>query len=285
MEDQVFSPPPARETSNTKASNSNLIIGFVATVIVAIIATGAYYLGKNSQDNSPAPTIIPTPTVTPTNPPTQTPTATISSQPTISPTTIQSKTSATPTPTPLTTPTPILKSKVLSSSASLDGFRSSNGGGNDSLDIRAGRNSYLVTRGFVSFDLTSIPAGSNIVEATLRLYQAKTIGNPYAVAVGGALKVDHLIYGDSLDSSDYGQAALSASFATLTTNSVVEWKDVNVTNQVKEDVTNARARSQFRIHFTTEETGGTAEGDFAYFESANNSEGTGNTPQLIVKYY
>ncbi len=141
----------------------------------------------------------------------------------------------------------------------------------------------MVTRGFVSFNLADIPEGVTITKATLRLYQTKTVGNPYGV--GGNLKVDHLTYGNSLEDADYAAAALLSSFATLTNNDSVEWKDVDVTEALKNDVSENRSRSQFRIHFEIENTGGDVTGDFAYFEAADDSEGTGNTPQLVVNYY
>ena len=135
----------------------------------------------------------------------------------------------------------------------------------------------------MSFDISDVPSNADIKEATLRLYQAKIIGNPYGV--GGSIKIDHLTYGDTLDNADYGAAALSSSFITLTNNAVVEWKDANVTDAVRDDLTNARSRSQFRIHFQIENTGGNVNGDFAYFEASENIMSTGNTPQLVVKYY
>lgn len=188
-----------------------------------------------------------------------------------------------PTASPTVSPTPAIKTKTLSPIASLDGFRSSNNGGNDGVDIRAGRNVNLVSRGFASFDLSDLPQGATVTEATLRLYQYDTTGSPYGV--GGNLLVDHLTYGDALDSTDYAMPALVSGFTTLTKNSSLEWKDADVTDQVKDDVANARTRSQFRIHFTTEVTGGDVTGDFAYYESTENTGGTGKTPQLVVKYY
>src|SRR4030042_1973423 len=125
-------------------------------------------------------------------------------------------------------------------------------------------------RGFVSFDISDIPSGATISEATLRLYQVKTEGNPYGVSVGGKLNIDHLTYGDSLDNSDYAMAALTSNFVVLTNNSVVEWKDANVKTELKDDISNARSRSQYRIHFETENVGGDSTGDFAYFESSEN---------------
>ena len=117
----------------------------------------------------------------------------------------------------------------------------------------------------------------------MRLYQTKVIGNPYSA--GGGLKVDHLTYGNSLDDTDYGMAALVSNLATIATSNVIGWKDTDITMAVRNDVENGRSQSQFRIHFTTENTGGTLIGDFAYFEAAEDSQGTGYTPQLVIKYY
>ncbi|KKQ51780.1 hypothetical protein A2865_04040 [Candidatus Woesebacteria bacterium RIFCSPHIGHO2_01_FULL_39_17] len=256
-------------------AGKKVLIALAGILLIVGVGAGSYFWGskgKSQGTSNLSPTSseeILTPTPTPTSEP--------------SPEATAGKGKPTFTPTPTLTPTPTVKQKILSSSTSLDGFRSSNGGGNAGLEIRAGRNVNLVTRGFVSFDLGDIPSGAKIQEATLRLYQAKIIGNPYGV--GGSLKVDHLTYGDALDNLDYGIAALSSSFITLTSNNSLEWKDAIVTDQVKDDLANGRSRSQFRIHFQIENTGGDVTGDFAYFEAAENNMGTGNTPQLVVKYY
>lgn len=259
----------------TRSPGKWIVLGVL--LLLSMVAAGAAYrYGRTSVEPTPtpAPTETPTPTaeVTPTNTPTPTKKPTPTKTPTPTP-----KPSATPTPTPSTTST------TLQSSASLDGFRSNNGGGNDALEIRAGRNQTLVTRGFASFDLGSIPSGATIDQVTLRLYQTSVIGDPYGV--GSAIKIDHLDYGDSLENGDYAVAAISSSFATLSSSASVGWKEVDVTDAVRNDRTNSRPRSQYRIHLTTESEGGDITGDFAYFESQNNNVGTGNTPQLVVKYH
>lgn len=281
MENQVMSSneTPLVEPRKNSGIFKKLLLVVILILVAGTVSIAAYFLGrKNSQNATPSVTSS-TPTeevtITDTPSPEQTP-ATVSG--TVTPTK-----KPTPTPKATLTPTPDIKTKILPSSAALDGFRASNNGGNNTLEIRAGRNTNLVERGFVSFNLSDIPSGVTIKEATLRLYQETIIGDPYGV--GGALKIDHLTYGDSLDSSDYGLAALSSSFATLTSNAAKEWKDADVTDMVRDDISNARSTSQYRLHFQIETTGGTATGDFAYFESADNNMGTGNTPQLVVKYY
>lgn len=266
---------PEEKPSEGRSSGKKIVLIIAIILVILLIGGGAYFLGKQSGNTSSQAQISPTPYVIST--PSPTPELEEPPSPTASGT-------LTPTKKPTLTPTPTSKTKIISSKDTLDGFRSSNAGGNSTIDIRAGRNVNLVTRGFVSFDLSGIPSGATIKKATLRLYQSKIpAGNPYGV--GGNLKVDHLVYGDSLDDADYSAPALSSSFATLTANATVEWKDADVTDRVKDDIANARSRSQYRIHFSTENTGGDVIGDFAYFEAAENSNGSGNTPQLVVEYY
>jgi len=258
-------------SSNKEGSWKQIFIGFALVITLAIIGFTAYSIGSNSKEpEGKVASIEATPTLggitTPT--PTFTPTPTPTSSETV---------------TPTVTPTPTVKTMIITSTSSLDGFRASNGGGNYGLDIRAGRNLYLVTRGFVSFNLSGIPEDATITKASLRLYQYKVVGDPYGV--GGNLQVDHLDYGDSLTNEDYASSAILANFATLTQNEVVEWKDVDVTSRLKDDLDNNRVESQYRAHFSTETAGGSVTGDFAYFESSEDTGGTSNVPQLVVKYY
>jgi hypothetical protein len=263
--------PPATPASE-KSNNKKYFYIIAAILLLFLIATSSFFLGAltNKDPYSKKTLSSDTETAIPTISELITPS-------------VLDKTS--PTPTTETSPTPsiILKSKILLSDAELDGFRSSNGSGVTGKEIRAGRNINLVTRGFVSFDLEGLPNSSKIDAATLRLYQTKTEGEPYRF--GGNLKIDHLTYGDDLDKGDYAAPALLSSFTTLTNNNSVDWKSADVTDQIKDDLANARSQSQFRIHFDKEVKGGEADGDFAYFESADNSEGTGNIPQLVVKYH
>ncbi|OGM12553.1 hypothetical protein A2V80_00090 [Candidatus Woesebacteria bacterium RBG_16_39_8b] len=253
-------PSPDQKTDWNK-----ILIGISVFGLILLVSGISFAIGRSNQKE-----VVPTPTPTPL------PTQPIIPSPKPRPEDDQPK-AETPTPTPK------ILSKTLSGDKNLDGFQSSNGGGNLTLDIRAGRNVNLVTRGFVSFDISSLPKTSTITEVTLRLYQAKTVGNPYGS--GGNLIVDHLKFEDNLENADYGAPALLSSFATLSTNAAVEWKEVDVKSEVMDDLSNSRSLSQYRIHFNTENTGGDVIGDFVYIESADNSEATGNTPQLVIKYY
>lgn len=260
---------PGKSPKGLSGKKKALIV--VAVIIVALlVGGGTFWFGSQRRGQEAEPSPTPTPTESPTPEGTEEPEIT----PTASPT-------STPTPTP--TPTPTTETKTITSTASLDGFRASNGGGNDSHNIRAGRNVNLITRGFISFDISSLPSAAVIESATLRLYQYDIKGNPYGV--GARIMVDHLDYDNSLGNEDYGASSISASFVTLTSNATIEWKDANVADAVKNDLSNGRSRSQYRIHFVIESIGGDVTGDFAYFESAENTGGTGNTPQLVIKYH
>ena len=238
---------------------------------IAVIALISYFFGveqgklqktplisfqNNPSSSSPTPTQIPPQTITPSG--------------------TKNKTSPTPSPIP--------KTAIITSDKNLDGFVSSNNYVNNQSEIRSGRNKFLLSRGFLSFDLSKLPKYTKIVSATLRVYQVKAIGNPYSVETGN-LKIDHLIYGETLDETDYNANALSSGFTDLSKNRITGWKEVEVLNQLVEDLGSGHKTAQFRIHFEKEEKGTTDSGDYVYFESADNSEGTTNIPQLLVKYY
>jgi len=250
-----------------------VIVGVVFLVVVGV-AIGAYRYGKRTPVTMvPNPlasaTIVPSPSLELS----PSPNASVlpSKKPSPSPT---PKPSVTPSPNP--SPTPVSQSLTLNSTASLDGWRASNNGSNtDYLYIQAGHNATLTTRGFVSFDISSIPAGATIEQATLKLYQTEVVGIPYT----SSLIVDHVNYGSSWSATPYDGSPLANNIGTLTNNATVEWKDLVVTSSVVEDRTNSRTRAQFAIRFATETTGTDA---WARFVSA---DGSGNPPRLVVSYH
>lgn len=244
------------------------MIIIVVVIVLAILALAYVFWGKNyitNRNGTPSESIAPVSYSSTVNP-----SATATPSP-----------KATPTPTP--TAKPVSKSITVGSNSALDGFESSNGGGNITLDIRAGRNSNLITRGFISFAVPSELSGKTVDKAVMRLYQGQIVGDPYSA--GLSLKVDHLDYGSSLENADYSAPSLSSSFATVTTNGALEYKDVDVKDMLIDDMANGRTNSQYRIHFATESVGGNATGDFTYFESQDDSIGSGNKPQLVITYH
>lgn len=270
-------PRPSGKPASKRQRKLRLVVG---VLLLLVIGGGSFILGsRRARPEEVSEAGLATESAQPEEPEVATPSPTRAPEAGITPTPTPSPT---PKPSPTPTPTPTPQTITFNSSSTIDGFRSSNAGGNSTLEIRAGRNVNLITRGFVSFGTASIPGGATIQKATLRLYQVKIIGDPYGAGI--RVMVDHLDYGDSLEHADYGAAAISASFATLSENATLGWKEVDVTDAVRNDRSTGRERSQFRIHMTTENQGGTVQGDFAYFESADNNQGSGNTPQLLVTY-
>jgi hypothetical protein len=179
---------------------------------------------------------------------------------------------------------------TLDSQAALDGFRANNGGGNDGLDIRLGNGDFvgspayeLVTRGFMSFDLSGIPAGADIKAIELRFYQVDVVGSPYSKLGNPLLK--HLDYGSSLEGGDFAAPELASAILdprsgagqwyTITSETIADW--------IEADLAAGRVRFQVRLQFSTE-TDGDGDTDMAYIEAADNSSGTGNVPQLTITY-
>jgi len=279
----------------------SLVVKTVITLsVIAIIFFGAvgFIIIKNKSKSTQAKTIQESPTPTqisevlsvtttpttssnPTPSPTASPTSLASAQPsptnspTPLPTAIPTKSSSATTPTP--TPSP--QTKTISATSSLDGYQSSVGDVISTADIRIGATKTKTTRGFISFDLTSQKI--QVKKATFKLFQAKVEGNPYTQ--GGQIKIDTLNYGNTFDSSDYSISSNIPSFATLSDNTNSEWKSVDITQILNDAIAQAKTNIQFRIHFTIESLGKTDLGDFAIFESSENTLKTNNTPQISIE--
>jgi hypothetical protein len=178
----------------------------------------------------------------------------------------------------------------LGSQAALDGFQANNGGGNNAVDIRLGNGPFvgspayeLVTRGFMSFDLSGIAAGADVKNIELRFYQVDVEGSPYAKLGNPLLK--HVDYGSSLDGGDFDAPELASAILdphtgagqwyTITSDTIADW--------IEADLAAGRTRFQVRLQFSTE-TDGDGDVDMVYIEAADNSSGTGNVPQLTITY-
>lgn len=291
-------------TSATKQLIKKTLIGLgISALIILVLAVWAFkkITGPKEVAEDPEPSVAevlaastdPTPTESPSpspsvsSSPSASPSATLTASPSPS-TTLSPSPSATqsikpsPTPQPSASPT-VTPGKTISSQSNLDGYQSSNGAGSTTAEIKVGRNNSGISRGFISFDITQIPFGSTVDKTTLRIYQSGTTGNPYSI--GGEIKIDHLNYGSTFESSDYGTSSISSSFSTISGNASAGWREVEVTQNIKGDLTAGRVRSQFRLHYAVEQVGGSSSGDYALFESGENAVETNNVPQLVVLYH
>lgn len=174
---------------------------------------------------------------------------------------------------------------TLTSLADLDGYVVAGQGSDSARGIRVGvatvQGDAQVYRGFMSFDLGSIPAGAEIQSAELSFFQAEVAGEPYLKL--GTLFVKHVDYGATLDTGDFDGPAMD-SMLLPAISSPGQWYSVtdNMAGWVESDLASGHARSQMRLQFLVEE--GVSTSDLVGLESGNNYFGTGNPPRLIITY-
>jgi hypothetical protein len=178
-------------------------------------------------------------------------------------------------------------SVTLTGQAALDGYVIDGQSSYNTQDIRVGNYSTAsgerAYRGFMSFDLSGLPAGATIQSIQLRFYQVDIKGDPYGKLSSFRLK--HVDYGPSLEVADYDTPILASADLPNRT-SPDEWYEVSGTtirDWIQDDLNNHRPRAQFRLQFSPETDDGVT-ADYVSFESGNNSFGTGNVPQLIITY-
>lgn len=135
-------------------------------------------------------------------------------------------------------------------------------------------------RQFFSFDLGSVPPGSIVTSAVLRLDQFVVVGTPYGAL--GSVVVDHLVY-DALDADDFASRALREGLGPLSSDATLGARSLDVTEAVAQDVALGRPRSQFRLRFAPAGSDGDGQNDFASFAEAEAATaGGGQPPRLIV---
>jgi hypothetical protein len=134
------------------------------------------------------------------------------------------------------------------------------------------------TRGLLSFDLTTIPPGRNVVTAFLRVYQSQVVGAPYGDL--GNIVLDHVIYGNALDSVDFVDGTIDSEFATLSSSDSLGIKRANIFKQVKADLAAGRTESQFRLGFSLKDGNDNDLQDYAVFRDEEDFP----PPIIIVTY-
>jgi hypothetical protein len=180
-------------------------------------------------------------------------------------------------------------SATIDSEAALDGYRGNDGSGSTRQDVLVGNGQIvdpsgeLVWRGFMSFDLSAIPAGANVQTSELRFFQAKVGGDPYGKL--GNLVLEHVDYGSSLDAAAYDLPAMDSAMLAQQPASGAWYvlADRTIAAWVQKDLDAGRTRFQVRLRFT-QETDGDGQEDFSGIESPDDFFGTGNIPLLIVNY-
>jgi pSer/pThr/pTyr-binding forkhead associated (FHA) protein len=181
------------------------------------------------------------------------------------------------------------RTETFLSEAPLDGYRSNDGRGSAKADIFVGNSELsetvgeVVWRGFMSFDVSSIPNGAVVESVGLRFYQAKVGGDPYTKL--GRLILDHVDYGSSLDDSAFDTPALDSAILAPQP-SLDAWYAFGsplFDDWLEKDLAAGRTRFQLRLRWE-QETDGDGREDYAGIESADDFFGTGNAPELTVTY-
>ena len=140
-------------------------------------------------------------------------------------------------------------------------------------------------KGFLSFDLSTIPSGIAITSVTLRVYQCHISGDPYGKL--GNLLVEHVSYDTFVHSADgtilYDMAALDDTIPAtplLSTDTTLGYKTLDVTYAVRSDLATSRSHAQFRISFEKE----TASDNTSNIISWQSGESDTNQPELVIVY-
>lgn len=121
-------------------------------------------------------------------------------------------------------------------------------------------------RAFVSFDLSFLPIGAEVLSAELITSQTNVVGDPYTHL--GNLMVDHVNLGASLDGADYAIGNnFALNIAVLSTTPTLELKSADVTNEVRDDLDLGRTESEFRLRFVVP-TANPGQADFIQMEGA-----------------
>ncbi len=178
---------------------------------------------------------------------------------------------------------------TLKSEAALDGYRLNDGSGSDSGDILVGNGELvepvgeLVARGFISFDVSGIPAGATVESVELRFYQKRVQGDPYGKL--GSLMLEHIYYGGSLDDSAYNTPALGSAMLAPETSPAAWYTlaDPTLISWVQSNLEAGRARFQLRLQFA-QETDGDGQEDWSAIEPGGGVLGSRNSPQLTITY-
>lgn len=166
-----------------------------------------------------------------------------------------------------------------------DGYIWKSGFLHTSARLFAGDNDGLINNDAIAsvlcFETGGIADSAVIESATLRVYQERVQGSPYSKI--GNLVVDHVDLGEDVSLDDYDGGNITRNIGTLSTTTAEEWKTLDVTAAVQANVSANRARSEFRLRFSTEANGDNIS-DHMVANDGDDTEGSGNLPQLVVSY-
>jgi len=138
-----------------------------------------------------------------------------------------------------------------------------------------------IIRGLVSFNISSVPQACTVVSAVLRVYQAEIDLDVYESF--GVIVTDHVDFGAAITGSAYNEGTISSNIGTISNNSALGFKTLDVSASVQNDINSGRQKSQYRFRFT-DETPVLVDDKAAFFEDIDNQKGSGNLPELVITY-
>gem|GEM_PF-1661751 len=165
--------------------------------------------------------------------------------------------------------------------------------GDDESDFHGPQEAYKT---YLSFNISSLPQPSDIISATLKVYQWQSFGNGLLGSYP-VLKLDsdttyctvsHIVYGDSLQgihwfTGDEGDSlTLESNIGYISTTPDIGFRSLDVTNQVKEDILAQRKHTQYRLAFPIRADQDSRQ-DILYFYSAD-SDTQEYWPRLEITY-
>ena len=133
-----------------------------------------------------------------------------------------------------------------------------------------------LARLLVRFDISGLPPGAIIVEATLTIGQTAVMGDPF-IDLSPSVQIDRVDIGMDIDAADYNSPPLQAIIGSLSpATPALENKTANVTSAIQQDVNNNFQVSDLRIYFPS---GNDGEFDDDYVQF-----GSGGTAMLTIRY-
>jgi hypothetical protein len=157
-------------------------------------------------------------------------------------------------------------------------------------DIRVGddaaRDPLIAVRGFIGFDLSSLPSGIHVQSATLVATQCAISGSPFTL---GNVVVDHVTYPAPFDTTVFAETAIAMQVGTLSTDASIGTRTVSVTSSVVNDLAAGRDSSQFRLRMSTSNDAGNGPSNQVIFasDSAHTVDCTpasGQQPRLVIAF-
>ena len=112
---------------------------------------------------------------------------------------------------------------------------------------------HSIFKGFVSFDLSAVPAGAVIESATLNVHLLSAGGEVLGPLFGGAV-MEHVTLDGALDEADYDAPSLTGQYVGgndsptfLIQDEAPGYKSADITNEVRADVTAGRNVTSLRL--------------------------------------